>query len=163
MPEPLVVLDLGTPPRSGNRALRTHWAARRREARDWAVRVLAAWRQAIGSTIPMIWLRKRSAECPRCCALTPTNDPHLQRRVVVRWIAPQPPDKSRALCAVDPIIDCLQRVRRKKVGRGKKGYWMAEVPGVVPILWRDDPDHLDLKYAPERGAPRRLVMEVYEA
>lgn len=82
--------------------------------------------------------------------------------MVVRWIAPQPPDKSRALCAVDPIIDCLQRARWRKVGRGKKGYRMVEVPG-VPILWSDDPDHLVLEYAPERGAKRRLVLEVYDA
>lgn len=39
---PLITLDLGTPPRTGNRAIRQHWTARRREAKDWAVRVLAA-------------------------------------------------------------------------------------------------------------------------
>lgn len=136
-------LDLGAPPKSGNRALRQHWAARRREAAAWRARVLAAVQAD----------ERRAGYVPRA-------SPCDRRRVVIRWTAPRPLDADNALAACKPIVDALlaRRWRRRKVGQKMVA---VEVPGAVPLLWDDDPAHLVLEYAPVRGRGRSLVVEVY--
>lgn len=136
MTSPLVVLDLDAPPRSGNRALRQHWATRRREAAQWRLRVAAA----VGGR------------------LVPEVSNHMRRRVVARWTAPLPPDTDRALTALAPVVDALKGWQMRKVGGA-----MVRVNTGLWLIANDDPDHLVLEYAPERGSPRRLVMEVYDA
>lgn len=148
MTAPLLVLNLGTPPRSGNRALRQHWSSRRREAKDWSVRILDAYADALVTDFRALRAMPSLAN-----PLTVTT----RRRVVVRWTAPRPPDEDNALTACKPILDCLLRVQRRKVG-GR----MVEVPGVVRVLWDDSPDHLVIEYAPARGSPRHLALEVYD-
>jgi len=85
--------------------------------------------------------------------------PIERARITIRWTAPQPPDEDNARLALkETVIDHLKQTRRRRVG-GK----MMAVPGSIPLLVDDDPDHLTVTYRPKRGTPANLTMEIQEA
>jgi len=129
-----VELHLGEPPMSGNKLMRLHWAARRQYERQWRSKMILA---AHGQTWP-----------------PPIND--QIRRVEIHWYAPKPPDQDNALHALKgTVVDHLKRNGRRRIG-GR----MMTIPGVVPILWDDDPKHCDLVYLPCVNKTRSLVIVV---
>ena len=136
MNEPILILELGNPPPSGNVMDRMSWKAEYRLNKNWRERVVVAAR---GQGFP-------------------PPEEGKKRKLVIHWTAPRPPDCVNALRALKSTVEdnLRRRVQRKILGLMK---W---IKGPVPVLWDDDPDHCLIEYRPQKGSPRNLIVEIWE-
>lgn len=133
---PILVLNFDRTPKPGNHWTRKHWAAQRKYNREW------------GADVAMAALRQ---------SFTPPTA-ETKRIVEVHWQNhPLPDDVGARMALKHAVIDHLRRrVLRKVAGK------MIWIPGIVPILWDDDINHMEEVYTYARKRPARLTISIWE-